>query len=50
MAQVKFDVTKAALKAIEDSTNATQIDVAAFLRSLLEQGYYLRHIDGSQHD
>ena len=46
MAQVKHDVTKAVQKAIQDSTNATDGDVAAFLRSLLEQGFYVRHIDG----
>lgn len=44
MAQVKHDVTKAVQKAIQDSTDATNGDVAAFLRLLLEQGFYVAEI------
>jgi hypothetical protein len=36
---VKQDITKAVEQAIRDST-----DVAAFLRSLLEQGFYIAEL------
>lgn len=38
------DATKAVQKAIQDSTDATNGDVAAFLRSLLDQGFYLARV------
>lgn len=44
MAQVRLDVTKAVEQAIKDSTDAPHYDVAAFLRSLLEQGFYVAEI------
>jgi hypothetical protein len=50
MAQVKQDITKAVEQAIRDSTDAPHYNVAAFLRSLLEQGFYVaelrRQFDG----
>ena len=54
MSQQKMDdpyaVGRAVQKAIQDSTDATDGDVARFFRSLLEQGYRVTRIDGSQRE
>jgi hypothetical protein len=44
MAQVKQDITKAVEQAIRDSTDAPHYNVAVFLRSLLEQGFYVAEL------
>jgi len=43
-----YAVGRAVQTAIQDSTDATNGDVAAFFRSLREQGYVVRLIDGQE--